>query len=222
MSFGAHAVSSHYGKLLWLPEGSPKGILCFGNKVTARIRKHPVSRDSATLYRTLDNVLIVRAVFVYSAHGSATVVNLQSDSTALIGGAGAGAAIRSPGIAAHIKIATSATFEVPEDRCNFSGVSWLKTFEIQDMPGLTAAAQERSVIFIVDSIWPLPPFSTCTLRAFPSSLGHQIWKRDFTCSPGLFSVLISTYDSKNAGRMLDGLKIFGMGFSWDASESLIM
>lgn len=37
---------------------------------------------------------------MYSAHGSATVVNLQSDSTALIGGAGAGAAIRSPGIAA--------------------------------------------------------------------------------------------------------------------------
>ncbi|TPP53705.1 hypothetical protein CGC21_37780 [Leishmania donovani] len=202
MSFGAHAVSSHYGKLLWLPEGSPKGILCFGNKVS--------------LKATLDNVLIVRAVFVYSAHGSATVVNLQSDSTALIGGAGAGAAIRSPGIAAHIKIATSATFEVPEDRCNFSGVSWLKTFEIQDMPGLTAAAQERSVIFI-DTSGNKDCFPT-----FPSSLGHQIWKRDFTCSPGLFSVLISTYDSKNAGRMLDGLKIFGMGFSWDASESLIM
>lgn len=37
---------------------------------------------------------------MYSAHGNATVVNLQSESTALIGGAGAGAAIRLPGIAA--------------------------------------------------------------------------------------------------------------------------
>ncbi|KPI89517.1 cystathionine beta-lyase putative (CD) [Leptomonas seymouri] len=59
--------------------------------------------------------------------------------------------------------------------------------------------------------------------ALPECPGHALWKRDFTGSSGLFSiVLLPKYTLKDIERMLDGLQLFGMGFSWGGFESLIM
>ncbi|KPA81157.1 cystathionine beta-lyase putative (CD) [Leptomonas pyrrhocoris] len=59
--------------------------------------------------------------------------------------------------------------------------------------------------------------------AFPECPGHEIWKRDFTGSSGLFSIILRPqYTLKDVERMLDGLQLFGMGFSWGGFESLIM
>lgn len=59
--------------------------------------------------------------------------------------------------------------------------------------------------------------------AFPSCPGHLLWKRDFTGSSGLFSVvLIPKYTLADVERMLNGMRLFGMGFSWGGFESLIM
>lgn len=52
--------------------------------------------------------------------------------------------------------------------------------------------------------------------------GHEIWKRDFTGSSGLFSVVLDPkFTQDDVGRLLDGLSIFGMGYSWGGFESLI-
>lgn len=59
--------------------------------------------------------------------------------------------------------------------------------------------------------------------AFPECPNHALWKRDFTGSSGLFSIiLLPKYTLKDIERMLDGLELFGMGFSWGGFESLIM
>lgn len=58
--------------------------------------------------------------------------------------------------------------------------------------------------------------------AFPECPGHEIWKRDFKGSSGLFSVLLKPYPRENLAAMLDNLEIFGMGFSWGGYESLII
>jgi cystathionine beta-lyase len=58
--------------------------------------------------------------------------------------------------------------------------------------------------------------------AFPECPGHEFWKRDFTGSSGLFSVVLDPrYTRKGLAAMLDGLELFSMGFSWGGFESLV-
>jgi len=59
--------------------------------------------------------------------------------------------------------------------------------------------------------------------ALPSCPGHEFWKRDFSGSNGLFSfVLTDTFGKVAVDAMLDGMKLFAMGWSWGGYESLII
>jgi cystathionine beta-lyase len=51
---------------------------------------------------------------------------------------------------------------------------------------------------------------------------HELWRRDFTGASGLFGVLLEPCDKGALTVMLDGLELFGMGFSWGGYESLIL
>lgn len=57
--------------------------------------------------------------------------------------------------------------------------------------------------------------------ALPDSPGHDIWKRDFTGSAGLFSFL-HTGDADTAAAFVDALELFGIGYSWGGFESLAL
>lgn len=57
------------------------------------------------------------------------------------------------------------------------------------------------------------------LETFPN---HDIWKRDFSGSTGLFSIILKTSDENAIAAMLDDLQYFGMGYSWGGFESLII
>ena len=58
--------------------------------------------------------------------------------------------------------------------------------------------------------------------ALPETPGHAIWKRDFSGSSGLFSVVLRPASDKAVAAMLDGLELFGMGYSWAGFESLVI
>lgn len=58
--------------------------------------------------------------------------------------------------------------------------------------------------------------------ALPSHPGHAIWKRDFLGASGLFAIELHPYSSAAIAAMLDGLKLFGMGYSWGGYASLIL
>jgi cysteine-S-conjugate beta-lyase len=58
--------------------------------------------------------------------------------------------------------------------------------------------------------------------ALPSCPGHAIWKRDFSGASGLFSVLLAPCSQKALAAFLDGLQLFGMGYSWGGFESLVI
>lgn len=58
--------------------------------------------------------------------------------------------------------------------------------------------------------------------AFPSCPGHAIWKRDFAGASGLFSVILAPCSQRALGAFLDGLTLFGMGYSWGGYESLVI
>lgn len=56
--------------------------------------------------------------------------------------------------------------------------------------------------------------------ALDSHPGHQIWKRDFAGSSGIFSIVLKAQGEKAAHAFLDALDIFGLGYSWGGYESL--
>ncbi len=56
----------------------------------------------------------------------------------------------------------------------------------------------------------------------PSDPGHTLWKRDFTGATGLFSIVLKPVAHERLAAMLDGLSLFGMGYSWGGFESLIL
>jgi cystathionine beta-lyase len=58
--------------------------------------------------------------------------------------------------------------------------------------------------------------------ALPDHAGHELWKRDFSGSSGLFSIILQPVSQKAIAAMLDGLELFGMGFSWGGYESLVI
>jgi cystathionine beta-lyase len=58
--------------------------------------------------------------------------------------------------------------------------------------------------------------------ALPSDPGHALWSRDFTGASGLFAIVLRPFSSQAVAAMLDGLELFGMGYSWGGFESLIL
>lgn len=58
--------------------------------------------------------------------------------------------------------------------------------------------------------------------ALESHPQHALWKRDFLGASGLFGVELKPVSDKAVAAMLDGLELFGMGFSWGGYESLVI
>ncbi|MGX9980107.1 cystathionine beta-lyase [Methylobacterium fujisawaense] len=56
----------------------------------------------------------------------------------------------------------------------------------------------------------------------PEDPGHAIWTRDFAGASGLFGVILKPVPEVALAAMLDGLQLFGMGFSWGGFESLVI
>lgn len=56
----------------------------------------------------------------------------------------------------------------------------------------------------------------------PSHPDHQLWRRDFSGSSGLFAIVLAPVSERALASMLEGLELFGMGFSWGGYESLIV
>jgi cystathionine beta-lyase len=56
--------------------------------------------------------------------------------------------------------------------------------------------------------------------ALPSHPDHALWKRDFSGSSGVFSIVLDGGGKTQAHAFLDALEIFGLGYSWGGYESL--
>jgi cystathionine beta-lyase len=58
--------------------------------------------------------------------------------------------------------------------------------------------------------------------ALPDHPDHALWKRDFAGSSGLFSVVLKPVSAEAVAALLDGLELFGLGYSWGGYESLVI
>ncbi len=55
-----------------------------------------------------------------------------------------------------------------------------------------------------------------------SDPGHALWTRDYTGACGLFGAILNPASDNALAAFLDGLELFGMGYSWGGYESLII
>ncbi len=67
-----------------------------------------------------------------------------------------------------------------------------------------------------------PEVSRVLHPALEDDPGHKIWKRDFSGSSGLFSVILKPAPKAAVAALLDGLELFGLGYSWGGFESLVI
>ncbi len=56
--------------------------------------------------------------------------------------------------------------------------------------------------------------------ALPSCPGHDLFERDFKGAAGLFAFVLNGGDDAARAALIDGLDLFGIGYSWGGFESL--
>jgi cystathionine beta-lyase len=81
---------------------------------------------------------------------------------------------------------------------------------------------QRSGLEIAEWLAGRPEVARVIHPALPGDPGYDLWRRDFTGASGLFSIVLKPYAHDAVASMLDGLELFGMGYSWGGYESLIL
>jgi cysteine-S-conjugate beta-lyase len=101
------------------------------------------------------------------------------------------------------------------DDC-YLGLRGLRTLAVR------LAHQQASAIKVAQWLRTRPEVNEVIYPALPGSRGHELWKRDFTGATSLFGVVLNPVAKERIDAMLDGMRIFGMGWSWGGFESLII
>lgn len=84
------------------------------------------------------------------------------------------------------------------------------------------ARQQETALTVARWLEPRPEVAAVLHPALPSCPGHDIWRRDFTGSNGLLTIILREVPKAALAAMLDGMKLFAMGYSWGGYESLVV
>lgn len=98
----------------------------------------------------------------------------------------------------------------------FLGLRGLRTLAVR------LRQHQESALILADWLAAQPEVTRVLHPARPDFPGHELWKRDFTGSSGLFSIVIKPVPRAALAAMLDDLELFGMGYSWGGFESLLL
>jgi cystathionine beta-lyase len=105
---------------------------------------------------------------------------------------------------------------VSPDDCNFA-LRGLQTL------GIRLRELEQSALTIANWLKKRPEIALVLHPALPDCPGHDIWKRDFTGSASIFSIVFKDdWSPAQIMRFVDSLKLFKIGYSWGGVTSLIM
>lgn len=101
------------------------------------------------------------------------------------------------------------------EECNL-GLRGLRTLQVR------LKQHEESALLLARWLAGQPQVAKVLHPALPSCPGHEIWKRDFDGAAGLFSVELASHQPEAKRALIDGLKLFHIGFSWGGFESLVL
>lgn len=89
--------------------------------------------------------------------------------------------------------------------------------------GVRLNAVEHSARQLAEWLSTRPEIERVLHPALPSCPGHEFWKRDFTGSTGLFSIVFQSRFSKlQVQGFVDALELFKIGYSWGGVSSLAL
>jgi len=101
------------------------------------------------------------------------------------------------------------------DDC-FLGLRGLRTLAVR------LARHQASATKVAQWLAGRPEVAEVLYPALPGARGHALWARDFTAASGLFGVVLRPVDKARVDAMLDGMRLFAMGWSWGGFESLVI
>ena len=84
------------------------------------------------------------------------------------------------------------------------------------------ARHQAGALAIAQWLRARPEVKEVIYPALPGSRGHTLWQRDFTGASGLFGIVLNPVAKVRIDAMLDGMRLFAMGWSWGGFESLII
>jgi cysteine-S-conjugate beta-lyase len=86
--------------------------------------------------------------------------------------------------------------------------------------GVRLERHQESALILAQWLESDPRVAHVLHPALPSFPGHELWKRDFCGSSGIFSIVLKGGGAEQAHTFLNALQIFGLGYSWGGYESL--
>jgi cysteine-S-conjugate beta-lyase len=99
--------------------------------------------------------------------------------------------------------------------------AWLGSRGLRTM-AVRLKQHEQSALEVAQWLKSQPQVGRVLHPALPDCPGHDYWKRDFKGSSGLFSFELKGASRDQRDAFVDGLELFGIGYSWGGYESLAM
>jgi cystathionine beta-lyase len=99
--------------------------------------------------------------------------------------------------------------------------AWLCSRGIRTM-AVRLRRHEASALRIARWLKAQPQVAAVLHPALPDCPGHEYWERDFSGSTGLFAFVLKGGGDSARSRFIDGLELFGIGYSWGGYESLVV
>ena len=164
----------------------------------------------------LDNTWATPLYFKPFAHG--VDVSIQAATKYIVGHADAmlGAITASEKVARAVEKSHEDLGLCPGPEDAYLGLRGLRTLSVR------LARHQQSALELARWLKSRPEVSRVLYPALPTDPGHALWRRDFTGASGLFAITLKPASHAALAAMLDGLSLFGMGYSWGGFESLIL
>lgn len=168
------------------------------------------------IWLLMDNTWASPLYFKPFEHG--VDVSIQAATKYIVGHADAmlGAITSNERAAKYVAQAKDLLGVCPGSEETYLGMRGLRTLATR------LAQHHRSGLEIARWLEGRPEVARVLHPALPSHPQHALWKRDFLGASGLFSVILKPASQQAVAAMLDGLQLFGMGFSWGGYESLVI
>jgi cystathionine beta-lyase len=145
-------------------------------------------------------------------------VSIQAATKYLVGHADAmlGSITSNARAARHVAHAAGTLGVCPGSEETFLGLRGLRTLDVR------LARHQETGIALAEWLKARPEVARVLHPALAGDPGHALWKRDCKGATGLFSVILKPVSRTGLAAFLDGLQLFGMGYSWGGYESLVI
>jgi cystathionine beta-lyase len=168
------------------------------------------------LWLLMDNTWASPLYFKPFLHG--VDVSVQAATKYIVGHADAmlGAVTANERAAKYIDRAKETLGVCPGSEETYLGMRGLRTLDVR------LERHQKSALAMAHWFAARPEVARVLHPAVPGDPGHALWRRDFVGASGLFSVILKPASASALAAMLDGLQLFGMGYSWGGYESLVI